>query len=72
MAHVFRGPWVFEALVHAFSVPKVPNLGSCFQRPRIFGSWLMFSEDQGSWLMFSEDQYLFTFEELFLAKKINK
>ena len=20
--------------------------GSCFQRPRIFGSWLMFSEDQ--------------------------
>ena len=33
--------------------------GSCFQRPRIFGSWLMFLEDQGFfglWLMFSEDQ----------------
>ena len=33
--------------------------GSCFQRPRIFGSWLMFSGDQGFfgfWLMFSQDQ----------------
>ena len=31
----------------------------CFQRPRIFGSWLMFSEDQwffGLCHMFSEDQ----------------
>ena len=44
MAHVFRGP-------------KVLDPGSCFQRLRIFGFWLMFSEDQGSGsgLMFSED-----------------
>ena len=34
MAYVFRGP-------------KVLDPGSCFQRPKIFGSWLMFSEDQG-------------------------
>ena len=25
--------------------------GSCFQRPRIFGSWLMFSEDQRFWIL---------------------
>ena len=45
MAHVFRGL-------------KVLDLGSCFQRLKIFGSWLMFSEYQGFfrlWLMFSED-----------------
>ena len=38
---------------------KVLDPGSCFQRPRIFASWPMFSEDQGFfglWLMFSEDQ----------------
>ena len=55
----FRGPRVFWALAHVFKGPKVPDPGSCFQRPRIFGSWLMFSEDQGFfglWLMFSEDQ----------------
>ena len=49
----------FWALAHAFRGPKVLDLGSCFQRPRIFGSWLMFSEDQGflgNWFMFSEDQ----------------
>ena len=59
MAHVFRGSRVFGILVHVFSGPKVPDPGSCFQRPRIFGSWLMFSEDQGFfgfWLMFSVDQ----------------
>ena len=68
LAHVFRdlgfldlgscfqrtkGFWGFA---HVFREPKVLDPGSCFQRPRIFGSWLMFSEDQGSgsWLMFSE------------------
>ena len=35
------------ALAHAFRGPKVLDPSSCFQRPRIFGSWLMFSEDQG-------------------------
>ena len=59
----------FGALAHVFRGPKVPDPGSCFQRPRMFGSWLMFSEDKGfwgfgscfqrtkgsgSWLMFSE------------------
>ena len=47
----------FRALAHVFRGPKVLDPGSCFQRLRIFGSWLMFSEDQGFcglWLMFSE------------------
>ena len=59
MTHVFGGPWVFWVLAHAFRGPKVLDPGSCLQRPRIFGSWLMFSEDQGFfglWLMFSKDQ----------------
>ena len=30
---------------------KVLDPGSCFQRPRIFASWLMFSEDQGFWIL---------------------
>ena len=58
LAHILRGPRVFWALAHVFRGPKVLDPGSCFQRPRIFGSWLMFSEDQGFfglWLMFSED-----------------
>ena len=37
----------FWALAHVFRGPKVLDPGSCFQRPRIFGSWLMFLEDQG-------------------------
>ena len=37
----------FLGLAHVFKGPKVLDPGSCFQRPRIFGSWLMFSEDQG-------------------------
>ena len=37
----------FWALAHVRG-SKVLDPGSCFQRPRIFGSWLMFSEDQGS------------------------
>ena len=58
LAHVFRGPRVFWALAHVFKGPKVLDPGSCCQRPRIFGLWLMFSETKGSrsWLMFSEDQ----------------
>ena len=35
----------FWALAHVFRGPKVLDPGSCFQRPRIFRSWLMFSED---------------------------
>ena len=61
LAHVFKGPRAFWALAHVFIGPKVLDPGSCFQRPRIFGSWLIFSEDQGFfglWLMFSEDQRL--------------
>ena len=49
----------FWALAHVSGGPKVLDPSSCFQRPRIFGSWLMSSEDQGFlglWLMFSEDQ----------------
>ena len=37
MAHVFRGPRVFWALAHVFRGLKVPDLGSCFYKPRIFG-----------------------------------
>ena len=46
-------------MAHVFKEPKVLDPGSCFQRPRILGLWLMFSDDQGFfglWLMFSEDQ----------------
>ena len=49
----------FSAFAHVFRGPKVLDPGLCFQWPRIFGSWHMFSEDQrffGLWLMFSEDQ----------------
>ena len=34
----FGGPRVFWALAHVFRGPKVLDPGSCFQRPRIFGS----------------------------------
>ena len=47
---------------------KVLDPGSCFQRPRIFGSWLMFSEDQGFfglWLMFSKDQWFWILAHVF-------
>ena len=47
LAHVFRGLKFFWALVHVFRGLKVLDPDSCFQRPRIFGSWLMFSKDQG-------------------------
>ena len=46
LAHVFKRPRIFGALAHVFKGPKVLDPGSCFQRPRILGSWLMFSEDQ--------------------------
>ena len=63
LAHVFRGLGFldlgsyfqrtkgFWVLTHVFRGPKVLDLGSCFQRPRIFGSWLMFSEDQRFWIL---------------------
>ena len=51
LAYVFRGPRFFWALSHVFRGPKVPDPGSCFQRPRIFGLWLMFSEDQRFWIL---------------------
>ena len=53
MAHVFRWPRVFWVFAHVFNGPKVLNPGSCFQRPRIFGSWLMFSGflDLGLWIL---------------------
>ena len=49
----------FGALAHVFSGLKVLDPGLCFQSPRIFRSWLMFSEDQGFlgfWLLLSKDQ----------------
>ena len=48
LAHVFKGPRVFWALerfwilAHVFCVLGFWGFGSCSQRPRIFGSWLMF------------------------------
>ena len=38
-------------MAYVFKGPKVQDPGTCFQRPRIFGSWLMFSEDQGFWIL---------------------
>ena len=41
---------------------------SCFQRPRIFGSWLMCSEDQrflGLWLIFSKNQRFWILAHVF-------
>ena len=46
LARVFRGPRVSKALAYVLRGPKVLDPGSCFQRLRIFGSSLMFSEDQ--------------------------
>ena len=43
--------WFFGALAHVFRGPKVLVPGSCFQRPRILGHWLMFSEDQRFWIL---------------------
>ena len=68
LAHVFRIARVFWALAHVFRGPKVPDPGSCFQRPRILGLRLMFSEDQGFfglWLMFSEDQKFWILAHVF-------
>ena len=42
---------MFWALAHGFRGPKLLDPGSCFQRPMIFGSWLMFSEDQRFWIL---------------------
>ena len=58
----------FGALAHVFRGPKVLDPGSCFQRSRIFGSWLMFLEDQrffGLLLMFSEDQRFWILAHVF-------
>ena len=44
---MFSGAQDFRTLAHVFRGPKVLDPGSCFQRPRFFGSWLMFLEDQG-------------------------
>ena len=63
----------FWALTHVFRGSKVLDLGSCFQRPRIFGSWLMFSEDQGFlglWFMFSEDQRFRILAHVFIGPRV--
>ena len=41
----------FWALAHVFRGPKILDPGSCFQRPMIFGSSLMLSEDQRFWIL---------------------
>ena len=40
-------PWTkgFLGFGSCFQWTKCSGFSSCFQRPRIFGSWLMFSED---------------------------
>ena len=58
----------FGALAHVFKGLKVLDPSSCFQRPRIFRSWLMFSEDQGFfglWLKFSKDQRFWILAHVF-------
>ena len=56
LAHVFRGPRIFGLwlmfledqrfwiLTHVFRGLVFLDFGSCFQRTKGFGSWLMFSE----------------------------
>ena len=59
MGSCFQRTKDFWVLAHVFRGTKVLDPGLCFQRPRIFRSWLMFSEDQGFFglsLMFSEEQ----------------
>ena len=59
---------MFWAVDHVLRGPKVLDPGSCFQRPRIFGYWLMLSEDQGFFglrLMFSEDQRFWILAHVF-------
>ena len=51
LAHVFRGPRVFWALAHVFRGPKVLDPGPCFQRPKIFGYWLMFRGPRVFWAL---------------------
>ena len=60
MAHVFRGP-------------KVLGLGSCFQRTKDSGSWLMFSEDLEFWDLgscFSEDLGFWALAQVFRGPKV--
>ena len=48
LAHVFRGPRIFGSQLMFFQKTKgFLGFGSCFQRTKGFGSWLMFLEDQG-------------------------
>ena len=59
LPHVFRGPGFFWALAYVFRGPNVLDPDTCFQRPWIFGSCLMFLEDRGFFgpsQMFSEEQ----------------
>ena len=60
----------FGTLAYVFRGPKVLDPGSYFQRPRIFGSWLMFSEDQGFlglWLMFLDPGSCFQRPRIFVS-----
>ena len=43
LAHVFSGPNVLD-LAHVFRGLGFLDLGSCFQRTKGSGSWLMFLE----------------------------
>ena len=69
LAHVFKDLGFLDLGTCFQRTKGFLGFGSCFQRPRIFESWLTFSEDQGfwgfgscfqrtkgsrSWLMFSE------------------
>ena len=65
--HVFRSLGFLD-LGLCIQRTKVLDPGSYFQRPRIFGSWLIFSADQGFlrlWLMFSEDQRFWILTHVF-------
>ena len=64
---------VFWVSAQVFRGPKVLDPGSYLQRPRTFGSLLMFLKDQvffGLWLMFSEDQRFWILAHVFRGPRI--
>ena len=58
LANVFRGLGFFDLRSRFQRTKGFLGFGSCFQRTKVSGSWLIFLEayDFGAWLMISEVQ----------------
>ena len=58
LAHVFRGLGFLDLSSRFQTTKGFLGFGSCFQRTKVSGSWLIFLEayDFGAWLMISEVQ----------------